>query len=95
VGGEVGWIARYQLALMKEEAVFGMTETGEISDPIDTGDAGIVIYQLLETSDDREIADDQLEEIQQAGFERWLDEEVRAPIQTWVDPQFTSTTAAS
>ena len=94
-GGEVGWIARYQLALMQEEAVFGMTETGEISDPIDTGDAGIVIYQLLETSDDREIADDQLEEIQQAGFERWLDEEVRAPIQTWVDPQFTSTTAAS
>jgi parvulin-like peptidyl-prolyl isomerase len=94
-GGEVGWIARYQLALMQEEAVFGMTEAGEISDPIDTGDAGIVIYQLLETSDDREIADDQLEEIQQAGFERWLDEEVRAPIQTWVDPQFTSTTAAS
>ncbi|HSO01435.1 MAG TPA: peptidylprolyl isomerase [Gaiellaceae bacterium] len=94
-GGEVGWIARYQLERMQEEAVFGLTEAGEISDPVDAGDAGIVIYQLLETSDDREITDDQLAEIQRAGFERWLDEEVRTPIQTWVDPQFSSTTAAS
>lgn len=94
-GGEVGWIARYQLARMQEEAVFGLAEVGEISDPVDTGDAGIVIYQLLETSEDREVTDGQRSEIQQAGFERWLDEEVRAPIQTWVDPEFSSTTAAS
>ena len=94
-GGEVGWVARYELDPMQEDAVFGLTEAGDISDPVDTGDAGIVIYQLLETSDDREIDEDQLTEIQRAGFERWLDEEVRAPIQTWVDPQFSSTTAAS
>ena len=94
-GGEVGWVARYQLERMQEEAVFGLTEAGDVSDPVDTGDAGIVIYQLLETSEDREIPEDQLSEIQQAGFERWLDEEVRAPVQTWIDPQFSSTTAAS
>ena len=94
-GGEVGWIARYQLDRMLEEAVFGLTEPGEISDPVDTGEAGLVIYQLLEVSDDREVDEDQLGQIQRAGFERWLDEEVRAPIQTWVDPQFSSTTAAS
>lgn len=94
-GGEVGWIARYQLDLMLEDAVFGLTEVGDISDPVDAGDSGIVIYQLLETSDDREIDEDQLAEIQRAGFERWLDGEVRGPIQTWIDPQFSSTTAAS
>lgn len=94
-GGEVGWIARYQLDRMLEEAVFALTEAGEISDPIDAGETGIVIYQLLETSDGREIEEDQLAEIQRAGFERWLDEEVRAPIQTWVDPQLSSSTAAA
>lgn len=94
-GGELGWVARYQLDRMLEDAVFALTEVGDVSDPVDAGESGIVIYQLLETSEDREIADDQLAEIQRAGFERWLDEEVRAPVQTWVDPQFSSTTAAS
>jgi parvulin-like peptidyl-prolyl isomerase len=94
-GGELGWVARYQLDRMLEEAVFGLTEAGDISDPVDAGDSGLVIYQLLEVSDDREIDEDQLAAIQRAGFERWLDDEVRAPIQTWVDPQFSSTTAAS
>ena len=94
-GGELGWIARYQLDRMREDAVFGLTEVGEVSDPVDAGESGIVIYQLLETSDDREIDDDQAAEIQRAGFERWLDEEVRSPIQTWVDPQYSSAVAAS
>jgi hypothetical protein len=75
--------------------VFALTEVGEISDPVDAGESGTVIYQLLESSDDREIDDDQAAEIQRAGFERWLDEEVRSPIQTWVDPQYSSTVAAS
>ena len=94
-GGELGWIARYQLDPMLEDAVFGLTEVGEVSDPVDAGESGTVIYQLLETSNDREIDEDQRTAIQQAGFERWLEEEVRAPIPTWVDPQFSSTTAAS
>ncbi len=37
-GGELGWIARYQLDRMLEEAVFALTEVGEISDPVDEGD---------------------------------------------------------
>jgi len=94
-GGELGWIARYQLDRMLEDAVFALTEAGDISDPVDAGESGIVIYQLLEANDDREIDDDQLTEIQRAGFERWLDEDVRDPVQTWIDPQFSSTAAAS
>jgi parvulin-like peptidyl-prolyl isomerase len=92
-GGEVGWVAPYQLDRMREEAVFALTEVGEISDPVDAGEEGFVIYQLLETSEDREIEEDRLEEIRNAGFQRWLDEEVRASVETWVDPQFVSSTA--
>ena len=93
-GGELGWVARYQLSRPLEDAVFGLGEVGEISEPIDTGEEGIVIYQLLETSEEREIDEDRLAQIRRTGFERWLDEEVRAEIQTWIDPQFASTTAA-
>jgi len=92
-GGEVGWVARYQLDRMLEDAVFALTEVGEISEPIDAGERGIVIYQLLEISDAQEIDEDRLAQIRRTGFERWLDEVVRAGVPTWVDPQFASTTA--
>jgi parvulin-like peptidyl-prolyl isomerase len=91
--GELGWVARYQLDAMREDAIFGLTEVGEISEPIETTTDGITIYQLLEISESLEIETERLEEIRSAGFERWLDEEVRAPIETWVDPQY-STSAA-
>ena len=92
--GELGWVAPYQLSRMHEEAVFALTEVGEISEPIDDG-SGITIYKLLETSESRDIEDERLEEIRNAGFERWLDEEVRAPVDTWIDPQYSSATGAS
>jgi parvulin-like peptidyl-prolyl isomerase len=92
-GGELGWVARYQLSHMQEEAVFGLTEDGQISAPVDEGTAGITIYRLLETSDSRVIEEDRLTQIRRDGFERWLDEEVRAPVETWIDPQFSSSTA--
>jgi parvulin-like peptidyl-prolyl isomerase len=91
-GGEVGWVARYQLDAAREEAVFGLTEEGEISDPVDDTTTGITIYQLLETSESREIEDDRLEQIRTTGFDRWLEDEVRSGVDTWLDPQFTSTT---
>lgn len=86
-GGELGWVAPYQLDEPLEEAVFGLTEVGEISEPITT-DEGITIYQLLESSESREIEEERLERIRSSGFDRWLANEVRAPVQTWMDPQF-------
>ena len=94
-GGELGWVARYQLAPELEDVVFGLTEVGEVSDPHDAGTEGITIYQLLETSDSREIEEDRLEEIRSAGFDRWLEQEVRRPVATWVDPQFASSTESA
>ncbi len=91
-GGEVGWVAPYQLDAQREDAVFGLTEVGDVSDPVDDATTGITIYQLLETSESREIEEDRLEQIRSSGFERWLDDEVRSGVDTWLDPQFDSTT---
>jgi parvulin-like peptidyl-prolyl isomerase len=93
-GGELGWVAPYQLDETQEDAVFALTEVDEISDPIDAGADGITIYQLLESSDSREIEEDRLDEIRSSGFDRWLDEEVRAPVDSWLDPQYVSSAPA-
>ena len=93
-GGELGWVAPYQLDEMLEEVVFGLSEVDEISDPHDAGADGITIYKLLDLSESREIEEDRLEEIRSSGFERWLEQEVRAPVDTWVDPQFASSAEA-
>ena len=92
-GGELGWVARYELSRAQEEAVFGLAEVGDVSDVIDAGEAGIVIYRLLEISESEEIPEERLDQIRANGFERWLDEVVRDGVETWIDPQFESTTA--
>jgi parvulin-like peptidyl-prolyl isomerase len=95
-GGELGWVARYQLSRIQEDAVFALGEVGEISPVVDAGEAGIVIYRLLETNDSQEIEADRLDEIRANGFERWLDEVVRNGVETWLDPQYeTSPTTAA
>ena len=89
-GGELGWVAPYQLDRAREDSVFALTEVDEVSDPVEDA-SGITIYQLLETSESREIEEDRLDEIRSSGFERWLDDEVRNGVDTWIDPQFAST----
>ena len=89
-GGELGWVAPYQLDRLREDSVFALTEVDEVSDPVEDA-SGITIYQLLETSESREIEEDRLDEIRSSGFERWLDDEVRNGVDTWIDPQFAST----
>jgi hypothetical protein len=87
-------VAPYQLDEPLEEVVFGLDEVDQISEPYDGGTSGITIYKLEELSDSREIEADRLEEIRTSGFDRWLEQEVRAPVETWVDPEFASSTAA-
>ncbi len=93
-GGELGWVAPYQLDRAAEEAIFALDEVGEISEPIDLGSQGTRIYKLLERSDSREIEEERLTQIRDGGFDRWLESEVRVTVDTWVDPQFASSTAA-
>ena len=94
-GGELGWVAPYQLDRLLEDAVFDLTEVDEISEPVDAGADGITIYKLLESSESREIEDERLDQIRSGGFERWLDEEVRAPVESWLDPQYASSTESA
>jgi peptidyl-prolyl cis-trans isomerase SurA len=92
-GGELGWVAHWQLERALEEAVFGLAEVGDISEPITDSTGAITIYQLLETSEEEEIEEDRLQQIHTNGVTRWLDEEVRAPVETWIDEQFSPSTA--
>lgn len=93
--GELGWVARWQLSRMLEEAVFGLTEVGEVSAMIEDTSGAITIYQLLETSPDEPIDEDRLATIRRNGFARWLDEVVRDPVDTWIDPEFAPSTATT
>ena len=92
-GGDLGWIIPYQLDAARDEAVFGMTEPDEISDPIVTG-AGIYIYKLLDSSDMRFVPESQRTSVGSSGFSRWLDE-MRDEGGVWVDAEFNTTSAGA
>ncbi|HEX5579159.1 MAG TPA: peptidylprolyl isomerase [Candidatus Limnocylindria bacterium] len=92
-GGDLGWVIPYQLDAVRDEAVFGMTEPDEISDPIVTG-AGIYIYKLLDSADMRFVPENQRNQVGSSGFTRWLDE-MRDEAGVWVDAEFTTTSAGA
>jgi parvulin-like peptidyl-prolyl isomerase len=92
-GGELGWVAPYELDEAREEAIFALREVDEISDPVDLGADGLMIFKLLEIDEGREVDEARLDQIRETGFERWLDEEVRSGVAVWVDPQVAPTTA--
>ena len=94
-GGELGWVARYQLGADEETAIFALDEVGEVSDPVELDDGSIVIYKLLDSSDSREIEDDRLEEIRSNGFSRWLTDEVESQVTVWVDADYVTTDATA
>ena len=94
-GGELGWVAPYQLTSQQEDVIFALAEVDDVSDPVDAGAEGMIIYQLLEVDEGREIEDDRLADIRESGFERWLSEEVRSGVDTWLDPQFQSSTGTA
>jgi parvulin-like peptidyl-prolyl isomerase len=94
-GGELGWVARFQLDKAAEDAIFALDEVGQISDAIDLGTEGIAIYKLLATDGSREIEDERLDEIRSSGFQRWLTDEVESAVTVWVDPQYATATDAA
>ncbi|HEY7846931.1 MAG TPA: peptidylprolyl isomerase [Candidatus Limnocylindria bacterium] len=87
-GGELGWIMRYQYDAAREDAIFGMTEPGEVSDPVVTP-SGIYIYRLLDTSERRYVPPDERDQVGSNGFSRWLDE-LRDEAGVWVESEFNS-----
>jgi peptidyl-prolyl cis-trans isomerase SurA len=90
-GGELGWVIHYQNDAARDEAIFGLTEPGEVSDPVVTG-SGIYIYKLLDSADQRYVPQQQRDQVATSGFNRWLDE-MRAEAGVWVDSEFTTSGA--
>ncbi len=91
-GGEVGWVAHYELPAAQDAAVFALKTPGQVSDPVAT-QTGTYIYRLLDTSESMKISDSRLQQIKTTGFQRWLDEQ-KTKSQIWVDPEFAGTPAS-
>ncbi|HET9540962.1 MAG TPA: peptidylprolyl isomerase [Candidatus Limnocylindria bacterium] len=92
-GGELGWVVHYQNDAARDEAIFGLTEPGEISDPVVTG-SGIYIYKLLDSADQRYVPQQQRDQVATSGFNRWLDE-MREEAGVWVDSEFNTAGAGA
>ncbi len=93
--GHLGWVARYEGTAAREDAIFAMTEVGEISSaPVIDGNQ-IWIFQLLAINEERIIEESRLSTIKSTGYTRWYDE-LKADGEIWIDTQLQldSTSAA-
>ena len=72
-GGDIGWIARGQLADLLDAAVFA-TAIGSTSDVVDVPGDGSYLLRIL-AEETRELTDDQLEVVQSSGFSYWYTRE--------------------
>ncbi|GIV66084.1 MAG: hypothetical protein KatS3mg047_0477 [Bellilinea sp.] len=71
-GGDLGWFERGQMVSEFEDAVFSMTEIGQISEPVQT-QFGYHIIQLL-GKERRPISENRLNTLKQQKFDSWLEE---------------------
>ncbi len=71
-GGDLGWFERGQMVSEFENAVFAMTETGQISDPVQT-QFGYHIIQLL-GKETRPVSESRLSTLKQQKFNSWFEE---------------------
>ncbi len=92
-GGEVGWVARYELPAERDAAVFKLTKENPISDPIVTS-TGTYIYKLLDSSESMAVPDARLQQIKQTGFDAWFAEQ-KQQAEIWIDPQFQSASGSA
>jgi parvulin-like peptidyl-prolyl isomerase len=91
-GGELGWVIPYQFEKERIDAIFALTEVGEISGPIETS-TGFYIFKLLGSSELRWVPTRQLDSVRQGGFNRWL-AEIRDAAATWTNPEIVQAPAS-
>jgi len=92
--GYAGWVARYEVTPIREAAIFGLADIGDIStDPVVDGNQ-IWIFKLLDTSERRVIEESRLNTIRSTGYNRWY-EGLKVDSQIWIDPQLELDTASA
>jgi parvulin-like peptidyl-prolyl isomerase len=84
--GELGWVIKYQYEAEREDAIFGLTEPGQVSEPLVT-DNGIYIFKLLDTAQARYTTQGKRDQVASSGFNRWL-VELKDAADIWIDPEF-------
>jgi peptidyl-prolyl cis-trans isomerase C len=72
-GGDLGWFTREEMVAPFAAAAFNL-EPGSISEPVET-EFGWHVIQVKERDPDRPLTDLQINRLQQAAEERWLEEE--------------------
>lgn len=82
-GGDMGWIAKYQLAQDVEKIVFGL-QAGQVSDVI-TDSAGLHLYFVKERQQ-RAVDPDQLTTLKSSAFSNWYDPQ-KAAATIWRDTE--------
>lgn len=89
--GDLGWVIPYQFEHERQEAIFNLTEPGQISEPVTTAD-GIYIFKLIESAEHRFVPAARRDEVTGSGFSRWL-VELENEVGAWVDPELAPATA--
>ena len=90
-GGSLGWVLHYQLANDADDAIFGLTKPGEISEPVVT-QGEYTIYKLDDTADDR-YATKSARDKAKNGLDNWL-AGLKTDVGYWLDAEFQPTTTA-
>ena len=72
-GGELGWFTREEMVAPFAEVAFAL-EPGTISEPVET-EFGWHVIRVAERDPDRPLTDLQINRLQQAAVERWLEEQ--------------------
>ena len=85
VGGDLGWVMRYQYEPEREDPIFALTEPGQVSDPIVTSN-GIYIFKLDDMAEARFVPQSRRDQVTGSGFSRWLNQ-LQDQAGTWIDPE--------
>jgi peptidyl-prolyl cis-trans isomerase SurA len=84
-GGDLGWVIPYQFEAARQDAIFGLTEVGDVVGPVE-GPEGLYLFKLIGTSESRFVPAEKREQVAGSGFSRWL-VELEEQVGVWLDPE--------
>ena len=89
-GGDLGWVIPFQFEEARQDAIFGLSEPGEIAGPIEAPD-GMYLFKLIDSSESRFVTAEKRDQVSGGGFSRWL-VQLEEDSGVWVDPELAPVT---